>query len=87
MTKYDDYKKALENIKVSKPEYRSENKAFCYPDDYEGVVIGKNGLYRSSDLVILDIDEAINIANFILDTFTHKGCKKPEMIGPNDDLY
>lgn len=87
MTRYDDYKNALENARISRPEYISENKAFCYPDDYEGVVIGKNGLYRSGDLVILEIDEAINVANFILDTFTHKNCKKPQLISPNDDPH
>ena len=73
MTKYDDYKKALENSKINRPEYRSENKTFCYPDEYGGVVVGRIGAYGSSELVILGIDDAIMMANFILDTFTDGG--------------
>ena len=74
MTKYDDYKKAMENAKINRPEYRSENKTFCYPDEYEGVVVG----IRSSELVILGIDDAIMMANFILDTFTDRGSFNPQ---------
>ena len=73
MTKCDDYKKALENIKINRPEYRSENKTFCYPDEYGSVVIGKSGAYVAIELVIIDIDDAIMMANFILDTFTDGG--------------
>ena len=88
MTKYDDYKKAIEKANFTKPKIRSENGMFCYPDEYGSVAIGKNSKFGSNGFVLLDIDEAIMVANFILDTFTDKGCKdgckKPEMIDPND---
>jgi len=45
MTKYDDYKKALENAKISRPEFRSERGGFCYPTEIDTVVIGKTSLY------------------------------------------